>query len=377
MLVVTSNWAFTDGSLAPPHRRTAGGWLTGVRRAIIRGGRGSDGRYRPVAAATLVLAGDTCDWLTSRVWSGRERPWHGGQRARQARLRVAAETFRVARPLVATILRWLRRGVSVPAANRRGLPSFGPEVTVPLRVVVLAGDRDGWWAELPVAAGREGLHVGDSWSDGRHDVRHGHDLDPIAHRSCGERPGRPRQPTLRESLTVELLVPFAVELQAVGAGWPPLRQRLTDLAAASLPAVPGLVQRLVDTVAREQGAATARAVADGWRRRVAAWHRVARREPPASEAEFDPVDAVAAWLAAGGIGGRPPSVCERLAPLPPESRAGGAVLLGHPAANSPPGLDCRLPDGRAWRETLGQEPAPPPVVAVGRTIWNDGIIDAA
>jgi len=377
MLVVTSNWAFTDGSLAPPQRRTAGNWLSEVRRAIIRGGRSRDGRYQPVSEATLVLAGDTCDWLTSRVWSGRDRPWHGGPRARQARLRVAAETFHAAGPATATILRWLRRGVPVPAADRRGLPSFGPEITVPLRVVLLAGDRDGWWAELPAATDRAGLHVGESWSDGRHDVRHGHDLDPTAHRPCGERPGRPRSPTLRESLAVDLIVPFALDVQADGAAWPRLRSWLPGLAAASLPAVPGIVQRLVETVAREQGTAAARAVADGWRRRVAAWHRIARREPPVAEAAFDPVDAVAAWLAAGGSGGRPSEVCERLSPFPPESHPGGAVMLGHPAADRPPALDCRLPDGRGWREPLDPEPLPSPVVTVGRIIRSEGIIDAA
>mgnify|MGYP001553930627 FL=1 len=377
MLVVTSNWAFTDGSLGPPLCRTAGDWLPAVRRAIIRGGRGRDGRYRPVTTATLVLAGDTCDWLTSRVWSGRDRPWHGGRRAQQARLRVAAETFRVARPLAATILRWLRRGVPVPAADRRGRPSFGHQVRIPLRVVILAGDRDGWWAELPAAAGCEGLDVGESWSDGRHDVRHGHDLDPIAHRPCGELAGRPRQPTLRESLAVDLIVPFALDLHAVGGAWPRLRPRLPELAAAELPAVPGIVQRLVETVAREQGTATAQAVADGWQRQVAAWHRIARREPPASEAEFDPVDAVAAWLAARGVGGRPPEVCERLATFPPEAHPGGAMVLGHPAADRPPALDCRLPDGRGWRETLGPEPSPSPVITVGRSIRSESIIDAA
>jgi len=52
-------------------------------------------------------------------------------------------------------------------------------------------------------------------------------------------------------------------------------------------------------------------------------------------------------------------------------------MLGHPAADRPPALDCRLPDGRGWREPLDREPLPSPVVTVGRIIRSEGIIDAA
>ena len=93
MLVVTANWAFSDGSLfaAPGRRRAARAWLRRVRLATIRSGFGRDGVYRPPAGLDIVLAGDTLDCLVSAAWSGRQRPWHTGNRAEAARRSGARE----------------------------------------------------------------------------------------------------------------------------------------------------------------------------------------------------------------------------------------------------------------------------------------------
>ena len=80
MLAVTANWAVSDGSLASPRADLACAWLETVRVAAIRAGCGPDGRYRPIEKITLVFAGDTLDLLLTDLWTGRDRPWHGGRR---------------------------------------------------------------------------------------------------------------------------------------------------------------------------------------------------------------------------------------------------------------------------------------------------------
>ena len=76
MLVVTSNWCVTDGTLsAGPPRGCLERFRAEVRRASLRCGFGRDGNYRPPDAIDVVLAGDTFDWLVSREWTGDVRPW--------------------------------------------------------------------------------------------------------------------------------------------------------------------------------------------------------------------------------------------------------------------------------------------------------------
>jgi len=377
MLIVTANWALTDGSLAPSGSGSAAILLNGIQRAVIRGGRGTDGRYRPVSEATLVLAGDTCDWLISSVWAGRERPWRGGVRARRARLRVASETLRAARPLAARLRRWLRRGVPVPAADRRGRPCVGPPRAVHLRIVLLAGDRDPWWSELSVA-GPAGFQVGEAWMDGQHEVRHGHELDPLAHHAGAWRSGGSRRPTLRESLAVDLIVPFAAECRAVVAAWPFVRSLVPRLTAAGLEVVPGIIHRFVERLALDQGLPVARAIEEAWRSRVAAWHAAARREQPVCETEFDPIDDVAGWLTERRPADGPSPLWRVLEPLDGRQPRSG-IRWGHGLAlgGRPIAIECRLDDGRRWREPLGVEPAPPAIVTVGRQGCQPGVVDAA
>ena len=63
MLVVTANWAFSDGTLVAVKRRAraARAWLRTVRRGVVCGSFGRDGAYRPPRAVDVVLAGDTFD----------------------------------------------------------------------------------------------------------------------------------------------------------------------------------------------------------------------------------------------------------------------------------------------------------------------------
>jgi hypothetical protein len=377
MLIVTANWALTDGSLAPSGSGSVPILLNGIQRAVVRGGRGTDGRYRPVSATTLVLAGDTCDWLTSSVWAGRERPWRGGTRARRARLRVASETLRVARPLAVRLRRWLRRGVPVPAADRRGRPCVGPPQAVPLRIVLLAGDRDPWWSELSLE-GPDGFQVGEAWSDGQREVRHGHELDPLAHPAGAWPRGVSRRPTLRESLAVDLIVPFASRCRTAGAAWPFVRSLIPRLTAAGPEVIPGIIHRFVERLGIDQGLSVARAIEAAWRSSVAAWHAAARREQPVCETEFDPIDDVASWLTERRPADGQASLWRALEPLGRRQSCSG-MLWGHGLAlgGQPIAIECRLDDGRRWREPLGVESAPPAVVTIGRQSCRPGVVDAA
>ena len=123
MLAITANWGIGDGSLVDSRAGRAAVWLDAIRRAVVRAGWGRDGRYRPVDHVTLVFAGDTFDWLLSERWAGKDRPWHGGARAEEARAQVFEATVRAARPLLRTVAGWARRGLPVAAATPRGRPA--------------------------------------------------------------------------------------------------------------------------------------------------------------------------------------------------------------------------------------------------------------
>ncbi len=220
MLAVTANWMLTDGSLSGSRGGQASAWLEAIRRAIARTGCGRDGRYRPVAEVCLVFAGDTFDWLLSDSWGGGARPWHGGERGRRARLHAAARLLQGTRPAWRELASWGRRGLAVPAADGRGRPSTWAGHIISVRPVLLAGDRDWWVLEWAQRLGRYGIAVGEEWSDGIRQIRHGHDRDPLAWRAASIASAGDRQPTLAESLTLDLLVPFAVAVREEGRLWP-------------------------------------------------------------------------------------------------------------------------------------------------------------
>lgn len=376
MLVMTSNWAVSDGSLTGAGAARAVTWLEAIRRSVVRAGCGRDGRYRPVAELTIVFAGDTFDWLLSDAWAGRHRPWQDGRQATELRARVAAATLHAVWPAARTLLRWRRRGMPVPAADTRGRPSDRAFATVAVQIVLLAGDRDRWLPELPLTM-RRGLHVGEEWSDGHLHIRHGHDLDALTHVPAAGPVDRERAPTLAESLTVDLLVPFALAAREEPSLWPIVRPALGAIAAARPATMPSLIARLAASDLGRWGAGHARSRIQAlWRGHVARWHRVARRNAVACEAEFDALGGVAAWLDQLDPGTGCPAAVTRLDPTPSSLECRSGLLVGHAAHSVSPILACRQ-GGRSWCEQLAPTPLGPGVVTVGADAAGGRFIDAA
>ena len=376
MLLTTANWAVSDGSLAGAGAARAAAWLEAIRRSVVRAGCGRDGRYRPVGEVTLVFAGDSFDWLLTDAWAGRHKPWHAGRQAAELRARVAAATLRAARPATRTLLRWGRRGLPVPAADARGRPSTWGVTPARIQVVLLAGDRDRW---LPTFASAErlGLHVGEEWSNGHVLIRHGHDLDPLAHVAQPTSIAADRAPTLGESLAVDLLVPFAVAIRDDSGLWSLLRPALGSLAAARPAVMPARFGAIFGPGVDGTALGSARTRAEGlWREHVARWHRAARRDAVACEAEFDALGALAAWLdRLDPEGGCPPAVSRFDLPPASTARRRGS-LVAHPPLPTGPILSCSLA-GRSWCEPLAPLPSGRGIVTIGADAGGGGFVDAA
>jgi len=337
MLVVTSNWCVSDCTLAAgPPRRLIDRFRAEMRKASLRGGVRRDGSYRPVDAIDVVLAGDTFDWLVSREWTGDMRPWDAGRRAAAARDRVVSGAARRGHRLLATLARWMRRGIEVPAADRRGRPMPNASCSVPVRVAVLRGDRDRWleqgvsgWLRT---AGAPLPMIGRCWSDGDVVVGHGDEVDPLSATGRGE-------PSLGESIAVDLIARFGVALDDF-TGLRPLAAGLVRRLAGGrlIDAPTRLAGWLSDHDCRGTFVETARrALIDAWHRSVALWHRAARRLPAGGAAGVDFVDRLADWLdrAADGdgtrsepwLGGTP------VGGMPLPGGTATTVVLGHPAAD--------------------------------------------
>ena len=320
MLVVTANWALADGTLMAASRRRQAEFLEAVHRAAFRSGVRSDGRYEPVDGIAIVLAGDTFDPLTSTAWKDDVRPWHEGGRAVgvAATLMLAAATR--GRRLLAGLSAWVRAGLMVPAADRRGRPVFDRERRVPVRVTVLPGDRDPWIAGAGARLARRGIEVAGAWSVPGISVCHGAELDPLW---TAAEPGRP---TLGASLAVDLVARFGTVLRGRPDMWPACRPLVAQLAAARALEMPGVVAEWLTTMERSTAV-----VRDAWRAAVAAWRRQARIAEPACDASFDSIDAVAAWMEALHLA--PPAAAGDIAalldPRPPFEAESGTVVLGH------------------------------------------------
>ncbi|MBM4023558.1 MAG: hypothetical protein FJ284_15215 [Planctomycetes bacterium] len=370
MLVITSNWALSDGSLTPARAGRGLVRIEAIRRAVARGGWGHDGRYRPLAGATVVFAGDTFDWLCSDIWAGRDRPWHTHRRAGRARLEVAVASVLGARSVLRTLRRWSHSGIPVPAADARGRPASVGRAMIPVRPVVLAGDRDWWLPELATVADRLGILVGESWSDGVRGVRHGCDLDPLARGDGRRGVGRP---TLGESLTVDLIVLFAVAARAAPGLWALVRPTVGRLCQARPSTLPERVESLLLRSATSPSVRTR--LVSLWRRHVAQWHVTARREPPACDAEFEPLDDLADWFDRLDPLGRPPASVAALDDRCVVPAAG--AIVGHLAGPDGPVADCHSPVGDAWREYLDAGPPGPAVIVVGAADPGGGFVDAA
>jgi hypothetical protein len=419
MLVVTSNLAVGDGTLFRAGGRHAGLPLL-VHRAAIRGGFRDTGTYRPIESLHLVVAGDTFDWLASATWCGGAKPWHGGARARESLLGVATASVRSARRLFATLTRWSRHGLPVPDADARGRPCSRAAV-VPVRVTLLAGDRDAALAEVARHLPGQPFTIGECWSDDALTIRHGHDLDPTCRRADDERAassgGRP--PTLAESVGIDLVARFAVAVRRLTPELPGVGRLLRGLACSrpvDLPLTVAAWRAAVDrdgTLAAEQLGL----VASAWRRAVADWLNAARCEVPACEVEFDAVHCLAAWLDTAFRHAEGPLVMpagiRRLRGSPPSGRgptgspsgtvAGRQLVLGHFAdvsgggLNGPtvglaagtegfPGLEPpatilvsrRREAGIRWEAIMAGEHRPA-VVTIAGSNWDrgDAVVDAA
>jgi len=352
VLVVVSNWGFTDGTLfGPPRRRPIDGFLSASCGSAVRAGFRRDGRYRPISRLDIVLAGDTFDWLMSSVWLGSQRPWRRSAATAHARAEVAAGALAVGRCLLGRLARLVQRGVEVPPADSRGRPALGGAIRIPVHVTLLAGDRDAWLEDEPCRriANRFGLAVGQVWASGGVVVDHGSGWDPAcdlgrADPGIGSRlaaTGADRPPTLAESLSVDLLVPFARLLRehaATRESAPRLMRRLASVRPLALPAV--LAAWL--SGGRRAGSAAAWMevmTAEIWRRAVDGWHRLARRDPPLVESEFDLVDRVATLMA--GIGPNSLSdgevLCEPLDATLESGDGATTAVYGHPSAPRRPG----------------------------------------
>lgn len=376
MLIVATNVGITDGTLVPASDATTA-LAAAVERAAARAGFRCDGRYAPLDRIDFVLAGDTFDWLSSAAWCGGVKPWHGGAVARESRTCVARAALVRGRRLVAVVARWAREGIAVPAADPRGRPGLAERVRVPVRVVALAGDRDPWLAESAVA--QRGLGVGACWSDGTVLVRHGHELDPTCRRSAAG-----DQPTLAESVAVDLVARFGRAALAEPGAAGGLRRLILTLARSRVVEIPLRLAEWLEAAVRQPHDATQLARLESlWRQTVAAWLASARRCVPACEVEFDHLAAVAEWCAGGWrrSGRTPlPAAIRRLGvPMESGHDAGPIpVVFGHAATHDGPALRLRRDDG-AW-EVIGTVPRLPAVVTIDAADprgGGDRIVDAA
>ena len=342
MLVICANWAITDGTLAGSAGIDARAWLHEVHRAVLRGGFGRDGRYRPVDGVEIVFAGDTFDWLVTTAWTAAHRPWHADAQSRQMRARVEALSLRRSRDLLAGLARWTRRGLRVPSADHVGRPRLATPVHVPVRVVFLAGDRDPWLEEAGLEADRFGWGVGRSWSDDVVDVRHGAELDPLG--DSQERRGAAEwRPTIRESLLVDLVARFGARLLEAGHRRSLVGRLTAALAAANPLEMPALVNR-ASTPATESHSPDAPMrrvpLVDDWRFAVEDWHRAAVSVQPRCGLPCCPLDALAdvlgapsAWTQRAAATGLADLLESPLCPGGEPAVAGRRhVVLGHPTA---------------------------------------------
>ncbi|MFM7205092.1 MAG: hypothetical protein ACKO4T_00265 [Planctomycetaceae bacterium] len=352
MLVVTANWAVGDGTLVPSGVRRHVAIPAAIHGAVHRAGVRSDGTYRPVDHVDVVLAGDTFDWLVSAEWLGRAKPWHGRE-ARDEWTRVVRHSVLAARRLLAPLVRWVRHGLEVPSAVR-GRPGR-TSVVVPVRLTLLAGDRDAA-LERHLDRGPRGWSptVGTRWDDGRVAIRHGHDLDPACRHALGGPADTGRRPTLAESIAVDLVGRFAALAPQADPAWRGLARRLAVVGPADLPTAVGAWVESTRSRGDDTGVVD---VLNGWRRCVEAWWHEARRAVPACEVEFDAVDAVAKALetAARGDSASDAGVASLRPPVP---RGSPGTVLGHPRGpESASGVICL--GGDAAAAPLG----PAPVVA--------------
>lgn len=334
MLVVSANWGIGDGSLrARPSPATLARFVAQVRRTAVLAGWRGGGRYEPVEGVDVVLAGDTFDWILSREWLGRYRPWQRGAGARETRDRVVASSRSGLRQVLGPLLEAAATGIDLPRADARSRPDPGRPARVPLRVTLLDGNLD---ADLgcvlaDVAAAIPGLLVGTVWEDGQTRVEHGHRGDW----SWAALPG---SPSLGASLRIDLLGRFLLS-PAVAALAPAARRSLAD----RLSSTDGAAWTEPFVGCRGDGAREA--LEQDWRAAVAAWRRAAGAAGIEGDVPFDHLDAIADALLGGaprrqGIPAVPGAdearahIVEACAPPACDRSGRSTLVLGHPHRRS-------------------------------------------
>lgn len=311
MIVVSANWLISDGSLCPPPcgSRIAT-FLRAIERLACRSGMLPDGSYRPIDRVDLVLAGDTFDGLTSRFWLGRIRPWQSERVTRDTIDRIALRCAHAGRRSIQSLRRIVGKGLAVPATDHRHRPLLTRSTRVPVSLTLVAGDRDGLLGRSTASrdVAGTGVAIASSWertmpSGETVVVRHGHEFDPLcfggddrsepAAREQARRFGR--QPTLAESLSIDLLASYAWGLAGVGVPAPVRFDVVRAIARSPRMDVPRvLVGRLGGG---DLPPSLVAVVSDAWRRSVDRWHETALAEPPVAHDGVDAVGAVAAWMA--------------------------------------------------------------------------------
>ncbi|MEI6240189.1 MAG: hypothetical protein WCR51_07355 [Planctomycetia bacterium] len=332
MLVVTANWAIPDGSVAAlPRAALHARLIDDIRRTAVRAGMRHDGRYRPIERLVVVLAGDTIDGLVSGRWTGDVRPWERGRRVTARHEEVFRAAARHAGRPLAALTRLARRGVVVPATDRRGRPVVGARIVVPVHLVILAGDRDAAFERLHGRAWseRRGIGIGSVWNGEGFAVTHGAACDPLT--AGGDRP------TLLESLAVDLLARFGATL-AERAGVADAGRRIVRNLADGQPFdMPLRLSAALRAITQE--GSDADWITAAWHRSVDRWDRAARRAGCGNG--HDEVAAIASWMHALGDGAATRTAARTVvaalaASLPAAAsrqRGHRLTVLGHPATS--------------------------------------------
>lgn len=347
MLVCSANWLLPDGSLTRP---VAGAEVAAFLRDIAvlagRAGFRRDGSYRPIERVDFVFAGDMLDLLSSDRWSEDVRPWDGTRASAEVTTMIAADCLRRGRRAMAALRRLQRRGISVPMATPRRRPCERRRCRVPVRMVVVTGDRDeGGFASLAEPLAMPDLPwppaVGTRWGDDVDVlVSHGHEFDPAA--SCDAAAARP--PTVSESLSLGLIGRFVRYVRpSAHCPWSAL---LARDAARSHPLT--LLSVVAARIARHEGRTRhLTTLRTHWGQSIRAWHRDARRVPPrVCESQSDVTDCLAGWLDGWRPGDAPTAppldlqralAVDRVAVRAHAIRGAAQItLLGHLAAGHAP-----------------------------------------
>jgi hypothetical protein len=347
MLVCSANWLLPDGSLSRP---VAGAELTTFLRDIAalagRAGFRRDGSYRPIARVDLVFAGDMLDLLSSDRWTEDVRPWDGTRVSAEIMATIAADCLRRGRRAIAALRGLQHRGLSVPVATPRRRPCERHRCRVPVRVVVVTGDRDErGFASAGVPAAMPNLPwppaVATRWGDDVDVlVSHGHEFDPAT--CCDAAAARP--PSVSESLAIGLIGRF-VRCLRPSAHFPWAELLARDTARCHpLELLSVVAARITRQEASARHMTILRA---NWKQSIRAWHRDARRAPPrVREGQGDVTDCLAGWLDGWRPGDAPPAppphlqralAFDRVAARAHAIRGAAQItLLGHlPAEHTP------------------------------------------